>query len=136
MTTQRNSSVAAEITKLSDFPASLLTSAATGGRPVWLHVDTLLDGTSTTPRRDAHVVYDARGIRFVGDNGRTPAPELLRTGQTAPDFDGPEHTLLPGLIDAHAHLFLEGGELNLEKRAAYLKQSPAELLAAASGRLE
>jgi imidazolonepropionase-like amidohydrolase len=109
---------------------------AAPGQPVWLHVGTLLDGTSTTPRRDAHIVYDARAIRFVGDGGHTPPRELLRAGQAAPDFAGGELTLLPGLIDAHAHLFLEGGELNLEKRAAYLKQSPAELLAAARGRLE
>jgi imidazolonepropionase-like amidohydrolase len=44
--------------------------------------------------------------------------------------------LLPGLIDAHAHFFLEGGELDLDKRAAYLKQSPEELLRLARARLE
>src|SRR5262249_6200485 len=41
-----------------------------------------------------------------------------------------------GLIEAHAHLFLEGGELNLERRNAYLKQSPDALLRAAQPRLE
>ena len=53
-----------------------------------------------------------------------------------PDLDLPDHTLLPGLIEAHAHLFLEGGELNLEKRSAYLKQTPGALLHAATARLE
>jgi imidazolonepropionase-like amidohydrolase len=108
---------------------------ASDGRPVWLHVGTVLDGTSTAPQRDVHVVYDADQIRFVGPNGRMPPPELLREGQTAPDVEAPNHTLLPGLIDAHAHFFLEGGELDAGKRAAYLRQSPAELLAAARERL-
>ena len=103
---------------------------------MWLRVGTLLDGTSRTPRRGAHVVYDAREIRFVGDAGQTPPRALVREGQTAPDLDLPDHTLLPGLIEAHAHLFLEGGELNAERRAAYLRQTPAQLLAAAQPRLE
>jgi imidazolonepropionase-like amidohydrolase len=103
---------------------------------VWLHVGTLLDGTSTAPTKDAHVVYDATGIRFAGRNGQTPPAGLVRLGQTAPDVSAPDATLLPGLIEAHAHLFLEGGELDLEKRAAYLKQDGAGLLAAAMPRLE
>lgn len=102
---------------------------------VWLHVGTLLDGTSPTPRRDAHIVYDAREILFVGSDGATPPRELVRADQTAPDVSAPDATVLPGLIEAHAHLFLEGGELNLEARAAYLKKTPGELLAAAKERL-
>ena len=113
-----------------------LPPTATSTHPVWLHVGTLLDGTSTVPAKDVHVVYDATAIRFVGRNGSTPPRELLRPGQTAPDVAAPDATLLPGLIEAHAHLFLEGGELDLEKRAAYLKQTPAGLLAAALPRLE
>ncbi|HEY4249388.1 MAG TPA: amidohydrolase family protein [Lacunisphaera sp.] len=104
--------------------------------PVWLHVGTLLDGTSSTPAKDAHIVYDARGIRFVGSNGSTPPRDLVRHGQTAPDLVAPDATLLPGLIEAHAHLFLEGGELDVEKRATYLKKTPDELLMAAKPRLE
>lgn len=104
--------------------------------PVWLHVGTLLDGTSTVPAQDAHVVYDAAGIRFVGRNGQTPPRELLRAGQTSPDVVAPDATLLPGLIEAHAHLFLEGGELTLDRRAEYLKQDAAGLLASAMPRLE
>ena len=106
-------------------------------QPVWLHVGTLLDGTSPAPAKDAHMVYDATGIRFVGRNGQTPPRELIpASARPPPDLAAPDATLLPGLIEAHAHLFLEGGELDLEKRAAYLKQSPAELLAAARPRLE
>lgn len=103
---------------------------------IWLHVGTLLDGASTVPLRDAHVVYNGAAIQFVGIGGETPPRELLRPDQTKPDVDAPDCTVLPGLIEAHAHLFLEGGELDLEKRSAYLKQSSAELLAAAQTRLE
>ena len=110
--------------------------SATPAHPVWLNVGTLLDGTSSAPAKDVHVVYDASGIRFVGRNGSTPPRDLMRPGQTAPDLVAPDATLLPGLIEAHAHLFLEGGELDVDKRAAYLKRTPAELLTAAKPRLE
>ncbi len=109
--------------------------SASPSRRVWLHVGTLLDGTSTTPARDAHVVYDSDRIHFLGTNGDTPSAELINPGQTAPDHVAPDATLLPGLIEAHAHLFLEGGELDVEKRAAYLTQSSNELLTAAQPRL-
>jgi len=109
--------------------------AATSVRSVWLRVGTLLDGTCTTPARDAHVVYNGSAIQFVGRDGRTPPRDLLRPGQDKPDVDAPECTLLPGLIEAHAHLFLEGGELALDRRAAYIKQPAEVLLAAAHARL-
>ena len=80
--------------------------------PVWLRVGTLIDGISPTPVRDAHVVYAPRAIRFVGADGRLPPPDAIRPGQRAPDLDAPDATLLPGLIDAHTHFFLEGGELD------------------------
>jgi imidazolonepropionase-like amidohydrolase len=121
---------------LASVSSSLVPPPAIAGHPIWLHVGTLLDGTSTAPARNAHVVYDSTAIRFVGRDGATPPRELLRPNQTAPDATLADFTLLPGLIEAHAHLFLEGGELNLDQRAAYLKQTPAELLAAARTRLE
>ncbi len=107
---------------------------ATGQRCIWLRVGTLLDGTSTKPLRDAHIVYDGREILFVGEN--SPAADLLNQNQRQPDANLPEFTLLPGLIEAHAHFFLEGGELDVQKRAAYLKQPPAVLLQAALSRLD
>jgi imidazolonepropionase-like amidohydrolase len=114
---------------------NLLPPAATCAHPVWLRVGTLLDGSAGPPLRDAHVVYDGDEIRFVGADGHAPPPEILRPGQTAPDLDALDATLLPGLTDAHAHLFLEGGEIDPAKRAAYLRQTPAEFLAHARTRL-
>ncbi len=94
----------------------------------------LVDGVSPQPLRNAHIVYDRNQILFVGEN--SPPADLLNGGQREPDLHLPGHTLLPGLIEAHAHFFLEGGELNLNKRAAYLKQTPEELLRLARPRLE
>ena len=113
---------------------NVLIPAATDGRSVWVRVGTLLDGVSTKPLRNAHVVYGKNEILFVGEN--SPPTTFLNPHQREPDLDLLDHTLLPGLIEAHAHFFLEGGELNLDKRSAYLKQAPNQLLAAAHTRLE
>src|SRR5579862_9299858 len=105
---------------------SLRIPIATSTNPVWLRVGALLDGTSTTPLRDAHIVYDSTKILYA--DIAPPSPDILPPGVSQPHADLPDYTLLPGLIEAHAHLFLEGGELNLEKRATYLKQSREALL--------
>lgn len=107
---------------------------ATNERRIWLRVGTVLDGVSTQPLRNTHVVYDKNHILFVGED--FPPAALLNSGQQVPDADLPEYTLLPGLIESHAHFFLEGGELDAEKRAAYLKQTPEDLLSLALPRLE
>jgi imidazolonepropionase-like amidohydrolase len=107
---------------------------ATDGRKIWLRVGTLLDGVSNQPLRNIHVVYDKNGILLVGEN--PPPADLLNPTQREPDLDLPDYTLLPGLIEAHAHFFLEGGELNLDKRSAYLKQPSENLLKCARTRLE
>jgi imidazolonepropionase-like amidohydrolase len=106
---------------------------ATNGRRVWLRVGTLLDGIGTSPVRNAHVVYDERVILFVGEN--SPPANLLIPNQHEPNLDLPDFTLLPGLIEAHAHLFLEGTELDLHRRAVWLKQTPEVQLQAARSRL-
>ncbi len=107
---------------------------ATGSRRIWLRVGTLLDGESAAPLRDAHLVYEQQQVVFVGE--QSPPREALDADQRVPDAELPDYTLLPGLIDAHTHLFLEGGELDPGKRSAYLKQSPAQLLDCAIGRLD
>jgi len=117
-------------------PEALSIPSPAPGRSIWLRVGTLLDGCRDAPIRHAHVVYNRDVIRFVGDAAHTPPRALLAAGQDQPDLDLPTYTLLPGLIEAHAHLFLEGGELDVGARKAYLKQSPEALLDAAGTRLE
>jgi imidazolonepropionase-like amidohydrolase len=114
----------------------MLIPPATGDVRVWLRVGTLLDGTGAKPLRNAHIVYDRRAILHVGDPEQTPPAHLINPGQRQPDLVLPDYTLLPGLIEAHAHFFLEGGELDSTKRSASQKRSPDELLLAAELRLE
>ena len=109
-------------------------SAETDDRRVWLRVGTLLDGVSTAPLHHANVVYDRKSILFANED--LPPRDLLNPGQTEPDHDLPQFTLLPGLTDAHTHFFLEGGELDPDKRSVYLKQTPARLLDHARQRLD
>ena len=111
-------------------------SPATESRRVWLRVGALVDGSGSAPVRDAHIVYGKAGILYAGVNA--PPAELVKNGstKTAPDAELPEYTLLPGLIDAHTHMFLEGGELDLDKRTTFLKHSPEDLFTLAKARLE
>lgn len=110
--------------------------SASNGRIIWLRVGALVDGFSTKPLKDAHIVYDAKSIRYVGNANDSPPADLLNPDQAQPDLNLPDYTLLPGLIEAHAHLFLEGGELDFGKRQAYLQQTPKDLLQTAHSRLQ
>lgn len=44
--------------------------------------------------------------------------------------------LMPGMVEAHCHLFLDGGELDFVKRSAYLKSSREEMMAVGRQSLE
>lgn len=105
-------------------------------RPVWVRVDRLLDGGSGPAAPDVNLVFDAVEIRFVGINGKRPPADLLQEGQEEPDLALPEHTVLPCLIEAHAHLFLEGGPVDFQVRKEYLARPAAEKLAPARERLQ
>ncbi|MBA4136052.1 MAG: hypothetical protein C0518_01895 [Opitutus sp.] len=110
---------------------TLPTTAPLGASPHWLRLGTLFDGFAV--HRDVHLVFDRERILHVG--GEPPA-QLVAAGQSAPNLHLPGHTALPGLIEAHGHLFLEGGELDPTKRAESLKLSDGELLTRAEARLE
>jgi imidazolonepropionase-like amidohydrolase len=114
-------------------PASFDQILRTNEAPVWLHVGALFDGTCNSVVRNAHFVYNRRQILHAGAS--LPAREMVRDGQSEPDLDLPEHTLLPGLVEAHAHLFLEGGEEDPANRALHLTHSDETLLARAQTRL-
>lgn len=121
---------------ISEQQSTVRIPAATTGRIVWLQVGWLLDGSGASPLRNAHVVYSRSAILYAG--AQAPPARLVKNGRgisTAPDANLAGYTLLPGLIDAHTHIFLEGGELEHDRRSAFLKQSPAELLNLARARL-
>ena len=94
-------------------------------RPVWLRVAKLFDGTSDHLFHNADVVFDAHSIRFVGIEGRTPEQYLIQPGQCAPDAVLEDYTVLPCLIEAHAHMMLDGATIDSREREQYLQQ-PAE----------
>lgn len=98
-------------------------------QPIWIQVGQLLDGQSTA-LKNAHLVYDQEQILFVGPQDQMPPTEVLKPGQSAPDCILENHTVLPGLIDGHTHIFLEGAELDFAKRKAYQSQDAVDLLAA------
>ncbi len=100
---------------------------------IWIQVGQLIDGKSA-PLKNAHLVYDQYKILFVGANDQTPPVDLLKPGQSAPDCILENHTALPGLTDGHTHIFLEGAELDFEKRKAYQSQDADALLQASERR--
>jgi len=99
----------------------------------WIKVGTVLNGIDR-PVSNVNIVYDSTSIKYVGKD--IPPKDLLPEGQLSPDLDLPDYTLLPGLIEAHAHLFLEGAELDFQKRKDYLKQDSNQLLEKAKDRLK
>jgi imidazolonepropionase-like amidohydrolase len=67
-----------------------------------LRVGTLIDGKSDTPKRDQLVTIRGNRIESVGDAGSAKVP----AGATVIDLS--RATVLPGLIDSHTHIFLQG----------------------------
>jgi imidazolonepropionase-like amidohydrolase len=64
---------------------------------------TVIDGTGNTPRGQAVVLVSGERIRAVGPLGEVVIPE----GARVVDMSG--KWIIPGLVDAHIHLFQSGG---------------------------
>jgi imidazolonepropionase-like amidohydrolase len=103
-------------------------------RPVWLRIGRLIDGLADRPILNANVVFDAKQIRFVGTEEKTPSRHDLMEGQNAPDVILTDSTLLPCLIEAHAHSFLEGAPIGSQEREQYLKNPPEWMLSRSQAR--
>jgi imidazolonepropionase-like amidohydrolase len=84
------------------WPSEPHAAAKPPAHPVVLRVGLLIDGTGTAPRRDVTVVVRGDAIVGVFDTGSSaiPADAVL--------IDLGSATVLPGLIDSHTHLFLQG----------------------------
>jgi imidazolonepropionase-like amidohydrolase len=92
-------------------------------RSVRLRVGRLIDGVSDHPMRDVDVVFDAVSIHSIESAAGDAEPATLS-----------DYTLLPCLIEAHAHLFLDGAPVNFQQRENYLKESPQWMLSRARAR--
>jgi imidazolonepropionase-like amidohydrolase len=76
---------------------------ATPSQPLTIiRAGTLIDGVSNTPRHDQVITIRANKIESVSD----AASANLPPGATIIDLS--HATVLPGLIDAHTHIFLQG----------------------------
>ena len=67
-----------------------------------IRAGTLIDGKSDTPRRNQVIVIRGNRIESVGDAATAKVP------QDATVVDLSKATVLPGLIDSHTHIFLQG----------------------------
>ena len=103
-------------------------------RPVWVQVGQLFDGVHHLPTPSAHLVFDSHRILFVGIQEDQPPPELLADGAAHPDAVLPKYSVLPCLIEAHAHMFLDGAPIDLAQREQYLKETSQWMLDRARAR--
>lgn len=71
------------------------------GRPIWIGPVTVFDGESI--QRGQDVLIQGATIASVTPAGKEPPPP------SAFRIDGHDRTLLPGLVDSHAHLLTAGG---------------------------
>lgn len=71
-----------------------------------IHNGTLIDGTGRDPLRDAAVLIRNNRIEAAG-----PAGSLQSTGDVDRVIDAGGGAILPGFIDTHVHLMMEGFDL-------------------------
>ena len=69
-----------------------------------IRAGTLINGRSEAALHDQVIIVSGRRIESVGPAGTFQAPEGARV------IDLSQATVLPGLIDSHTHLFLQGEE--------------------------
>ena len=74
--------------------------AATAEKTIAIRAGTLIDGTSAEPRHNVLIVVKGKKIVSVGE-GQAPA------GAEVIDFPA-NVAVLPGMIDTHTHIFLQG----------------------------
>jgi len=88
-----------------------------------IRAGTLLDGRSDSPRRNQVIVVRGQRIEAVGDAASTHAP----AGATIIDLSA--STVLPGLVDSHTHVFLQGEDPKEGGYDAQLLMAPLALRA-------
>ena len=79
-------------------------SKPTTQQVIVIRAGTLIDGKAEKPRRDQVIVIRGSRIEAVSDAASAKTPP----GATVIDLS--QQTLLPGLIDSHTHIFLQGEE--------------------------
>ena len=92
----------------------------------------VIDGLAETARDHVDVTVDGDRISAIEphDPARSDRDAADPTGEPATRIDGAGRTLLPGLIDAHAHYTFDPTEGSI---GAILRRSDAEIVLAAAG---
>ena len=89
-----------------------------------IRAGTLIDGKSDQPRRDQVIVIRGNRIESVSDAATAKIP----AGATTIDLS--HATVLPGLIDSHTHVFLQGEDPSLGGYDANILKYPLAFRAA------
>lgn len=79
---------------------AMLSPAAFAQKSVAIHAANLIDGVSAQPRHNVWVIVRGNRIVSVGDSAAPSDADVIEFG--------PDVTVIPGLIDTHTHLFLQG----------------------------
>src|SRR3984893_15302795 len=109
----------AQETTLHEATAPATSAANAGSHTVVLRAQSLIDGTSAPPRRRVDIVIRGNRIVEISGTGSRPVPE----GADVVDLGS--LTVLPGLIDTHTHIFLQGEDPNAGGYDVQLLKFPA-----------
>ena len=100
------------------------THATNEAKTIVIRAGSLIDGTGAQPKRNQIIVIRGNRIVSVGDAGSFQAPPDAQT------IDLSSATVLPGLIDTHTHIFLQGEDPAEGGYDAQLLKYPASFRAA------
>lgn len=89
-----------------------------------IRAGTLIDGKGATPRHDQVIVIRGNRIESVSDAANAKIPAGAR------EIDLSKETVLPGLIDSHTHIFLQGEDPAKGGYDANILNAPLALRAA------
>lgn len=98
--------------------AAMTAAVATEPEVTVIHAGRLIDGISDQPRTDVGIVVAGERVTFVG-----PWDEARRQRPGARVIDLGRATVLPGLIDDHVHLLLQGDPTAASYEEQLLRQS-------------
>ncbi len=109
------------------FPTERPDGSAGSAPATVIRAGALFDGRSDQPRRNQVIVVRGGRIEAVGDAASTRVP----AGATTIDLSAA--TVLPGLIDSHTHVFLQGEDPKEGGYDAQLLMAPLALRAVRAG---
>ncbi|HLW99643.1 MAG TPA: amidohydrolase family protein [Candidatus Acidoferrales bacterium] len=82
--------------------AAQTTTSSSAGDVIVIKAGTLIDGTGNAPRTNQVIIIRGKKIDSVGDASSASIPAGVRV------IDLSRSTVLPGLIESHTHIFLQG----------------------------